>query len=324
MNLTGPEAAAADTHFEPSAAQVDTRTTTRLDREATGNPASIDAGTRDLYGNSSGPPVMRRGFDPTVPNVARIYDWLLGGKDNFAADRLAGEELLAAVPGAAMAARENRAFLGRAIRFLVEEAGIHQFLDIGAGLPTARAVHEIVRGTMPLPRVVYADYDRVVVRHADALLGGSLTAAAVRADLRQPWDLFARPTVRTLINLAEPVAILLVAVLHFIEDHEDPWAVVNCYKDLMAPGSYLVISHVTADHLSADAARQARAAYAGASAPCAARSREQIAGFFAGLDMVPPGLVDVSEWRPDVIGASPGPPVFYAGIGCKTRPGRPR
>jgi len=120
------------------------------------------------------------------------------------------------------------------------------------------------------------------------------------------------------------VALILVAVLHFIEDHEDPWAVVNCYKDLMAPGSYLVISHVTADHLSADAARQARAAYAGASAPGAARSRAQIAGFFAGLDMVPPGLVDVSEWRPDVIGVSAGPPVFYAGIGCKTRPGRPR
>jgi S-adenosyl methyltransferase len=164
----------------------------------------------------------------------------------------------------------------------------------------------------------------LVVRHAEALLGGSLTVATVRGDLRQPWDLLARPTVRSLINLAEPVAILLVAVLHFVEDHEDPWAVVNCYKDLMAPGSYLVISHVTADHLSADAARQARAAYDGASAPGVARTREQVAGFFGGLDMVAPGLVDVSAWRPDQSGPPPGPPVFHAGIGCKSRPGRPR
>ena len=125
---------------------------------------------------------------------------------------------------------------------------------------------------------------------------------------------------------ASPKSTLLeiAGVLHFVEDQGDPWAVVNCYKDLMAPGSFLVISHVTADHLSEDAARQARAAYAGASAPGVARTREQIAGFFGGLDMVAPGLVDVSEWRPDHIGPLPGPAVFYAGIGCKTRPGRPR
>ena len=127
-----------------------------------------------------------------------------------------------------------------------------------------------------------------------------------------------------MINLAEPVAILLVAVLHFIEDHEDPWAVVNCYKDLMAPGSYLVITHVTADHLSEDAARQAQAAYIGASAPGVARTREQIARFLGGLEMLPPGLVNVAAWRPAHIGAPPEPALFYGGIGCKTRPGRPR
>jgi hypothetical protein len=264
------------------------------------------------------------GLDVTVANVARVYDHLLGGKDNFAADRRAAARLLEAVPGAAIAARENRAFLGRAVRFLAEEAGVGQFLDIGAGLPSACAVHEMVRGAVPMPRVVYADCDPVVVRHAEALLGGCLTAGVVRADLRQPWDLFARPTVRTLINLAEPVAILLVAVLHFVEDHDDPWALVNCYKDLMAPGSYLVISHVTADHLAPEAARQAHAVYEGTSAPGVARSREQVAGFFAGLDMVAPGLVNVSEWRPGHIGPPPGPALFYAGIGRKTSPGRPR
>jgi len=164
----------------------------------------------------------------------------------------------------------------------------------------------------------------MVVRHAAALLGGSLAAGVVRVDLRQPWDLFARPTVRSLINLAEPVAILMVAALHFVEDHEDPWAVVNCYKDLMAPGSYLVISRVTADHLSADAARRAHTVYEGASAPGVARSREQVARFFGGLDMLAPGLVEVSRWRPDVIGTTPGPTLLYAGIGRKTSPGRPR
>ncbi len=273
---------------------------------------------------SSGRLLLRQDFDPNVPNVARVYDVLLGGKDNFAADRQAATMLLEAVPGAAVAARENRAFLGRAVRFLAEEAGIRQFLDIGAGLPSARAVHEIVHGCVPMARVVYVDHDPVVVRHAEALLGGSLTTAVVRSDLRRPWELLARPTVRSLISLAEPVAILLVAVLHFTEDHEDPWAVVNCYKDLIAPGSYLVISHVTADHLSGDAAREAQAVYNGASAPGTARTREQIAAFFAGLDMVAPGLVNVSKWRPDHIGPRPGPAVFYAGVGCKTRPGRPR
>jgi hypothetical protein len=269
--------------------------------------------------------LMRRDFDPTVPNVARVYDVLLGGKDNFAADRQAADRLLDAVPGAAVAARENRAFLGRAVRFLAEEAGICQFLDIGTGLPTGGSVHEIAQDGDPRQvRVVYADYDQVVVWHAEALLGGSLTAAVVRADLRQPWDLFAQPTVRTLINLAEPVAILLVAVLHFVEDREDPWAVVNCYKDMMAPGSFLVITHVTADHLSAEAAAQAQAVYDGASAPGVPRTREQVAGFFAGLDMVAPGLVNVSAWRPAHPDPAYGPAVFYAGIGRKTSPGRPR
>lgn len=277
-----------------------------------------------LSGHSTGE-ALERGLDLHTPNVARIYDCLLGGKDNFAADRQAAAILLEAVPGAAVAARENRAFLSRAVQFLAEEAGIRQFLDLGTGIPTAGSVHEIAQAEDPHRiRVVYADYDPVVVRHADALLGGSMTTSVVRADLREPWDLFARPTVRTLINLAEPAAVLLVAVLHFIEDHEDPWAIVNCYKDSMAPGSYLVISHVSADHLSAEAARQAQAVYADASAPGIARTHEQVARFFGGLDMVSPGLVDVAEWRPNVIGAQPRPAVFYGGIACKTRPGRPR
>ncbi len=268
--------------------------------------------------------LLRQNFDPTVPNVARIYDHLLGGKDNFAADRQAAARLLEAVPGAAVAARENRTFLGRAVRYLADEAGIRQFLDLGAGLPTAHAVHEIVHGAVPPPCVIYADNDPVVIRHAEALTSGVLGVGAILADLRQPRDLLSYLTWRHMIDLAEPVAILLVAVLHFVEDREDPWAIVNSYKDLVAPGSFLVVSHVTADHLSAESAAQARAVYAGASAPGVTRSREQIAAFFAGLEMVAPGLVNVPGWRPGHLGPPPGPALFYAGIGRKTVPGRPR
>jgi hypothetical protein len=274
---------------------------------------------------SAGPAPSGLDFDPTLPNVARVYDCLLGGKDNFAADRRAAAKLLAAVPGAAVAARENRAFLSRAVRFLAEEAGVRQFLDIGAGLPSAGAVHELVQGVVPQARVVYADSDPVVLRHAEALIGQELGTGAVRADLRQPRALLAQPTLQRLIDLGEPVAVLLVAVLHFVEDREDPWAIVDCLKDQIAPGSYLVISHVTADHISPVAAVRAREVYAEASAPGVTRSQAEIARFFSGLEMVAPGLVDVSSWRPAYLGpAADDPVLFYAGIGCKSGPGRPR
>jgi len=259
-----------------------------------------------------------------TPNVARIYDWLLGGKDNFAVDRDAGASLLRAVPGAAVAARHNRAFLNRAVSFLAGEAEIRQFIDIGAGLPTGNAVHQIVRGVVPPPVVVYADNDPVVIRHADVLIGGAPGAAAVQADLRQPRTLLDLAARRNLIDLARPVAILLVAVLHFVQDGEDPRAIVNYYKDHMAPGSFLVISHVTADHIPATAALQARQAYVDASAPAVPRSRAQVLEFFGGLDMARPGLVAVSAWRPADRQPAQGPTLFYAGIGRKTAAGRPR
>jgi hypothetical protein len=281
------------------------------------------AGPSPVWGASGGR-FLPRDFDPTVPNVARVYDYLLGGKDNFAADRQAAARLLTAVPGAATAARENRAFLCRAVRFLAEEAGVRQFLDIGAGLPSAGAVHQIAGGVVPQARVVYADYDPVVLRHAQALIGDAINVAAIRADLREPCGLMAQPAVARLIDLAQPVAVLLVAVLHFVEDREDPWTIVDWLKDQVAPGSYLVISHVTADHIPPAAAAQARDVYVGASAPGVTRTREQIARFFGGLAMVPPGLVDVSAWRPAHLGPAAGSALFYAGIGGKTQPGRPR
>jgi hypothetical protein len=272
----------------------------------------------------SGRMLLRRDFDPTVPNVARIYDHLLGGKDNFVVDRNAAAKLLDAVPSAAVAARENRAFLGRAVRYLADEVGIRQFLDIGAGLPTACAVHEIVRGCVPMSRVVYVDHDPVVISHADALIGGALGVAAIQADLRHLRNLLAQATLPGRIDLAEPVAVLLVAVLHFLDDSDDPWAIVNLLKDQIAPGSYLVLSHVTDDHVSGEAAQRARQAYQGASAPGVPRTWGHIARFFGGLEVVSPGVVNVSEWRPNHLGRVRGPVLFYAGMGLKGAPGRPR
>lgn len=257
-------------------------------------------------------------FNPTVPNVARIYDFLLGGKDNYAADRGAAQRLLAAVPGAVRAARDNRRFLGRAVWFLAREAGIRQFLDIGTGLPTRGNVHEIAHAAKPGARVVYADNDPVVVTHARALLADSLTVAAVNGDLRDPDHLFSLPDVRTFINWDEPVAVLMVAVLHFLEDRENPWEAVNVFKARMAPGSYLVLSHVTGDDTPADVIQQAAEVYQNASAPGMARSRAQIARFFDGLEMVSPGLADPAEWRRPHLQATSRPILFYAGVARKS------
>jgi O-methyltransferase involved in polyketide biosynthesis len=256
-------------------------------------------------------------FDPTVPNVARIYDFLLHGKDNYSADRDAARRLLDAVPGAALAARDNRRFLGRAVRFLAAEAGIRQFLDIGTGLPTRGNVHEIAQAASPHARVVYADNDPVVVTHAKALLADSLTVTAVHGDLRDPDHLLALRDVQTFINWDQPVAVLMVAVLHFLEDRENPWQAVDAYKARMAPGSYLVLSHVTSDDTPGDIIQQAAEVYEHASAPGLARSHAQIARFFDRLDMVAPGLVNPTQWRGTGPYRKPSPALFYAGVARK-------
>ena len=258
-----------------------------------------------------------QGFDITVPNVARIYDFLLGGKDNFAADRLAARELLEAVPDAAIAARDNRAFLGRAVRFLAREAGIRQFLDIGTGLPTGGNVHEIAHEADPLARVVYVDNDPMVIVHANALLVTEPTVSAVYGDLRYPRQLLAMLAVRSLLDLDEPLAVIMAAVLHFIEDHESPWAIVEEFKSAMAPGSYLALSHVTGDGIGEDARHRAAEIYRSASAPGVARTHAQVARFFNGLDLLAPGLVSVADWRPAAGHTRREPALFYGGIGRK-------
>jgi SAM-dependent methyltransferase len=256
--------------------------------------------------------------DSRLSNVARIYDALLGGKDNYAADREAARRLVEAVPEARRAARDNRSFLGRAVHLLAAEAGIGQFLDIGTGLPTRGNVHEIARSVNPDARVVYSDYDPIVMAHARALLADVPGVEAVEADVRYPGHLLTDPVVRGRIDFSQPLAVLLVAVLHFIPDSDDPWSAVKCIVDHLAPGSYLVISHVTGDGIPDHAVSRAQEIYAGAMVQGAARSRSEIARFFDGADLIEPGLTDAALWRSGRSRSQKRQPVlFYAGVGRK-------
>jgi hypothetical protein len=259
-------------------------------------------------------------FNVTVPNAARIYDFLLGGKDNFAADRDAAARLLEVLPGSAQACRANRDFLQRAVRYL-SAAGIRQFIDVGSGLPTAGNVHEVAHEADPATRVAYADYDPTVLAHARALLETSPAVTVVDGDLRKPGDILAHPDLTRLIDFRQPVAVLLVAVLHFLTDDEHPHEVVRELTGPLVPGSYLALTHVTADHVSPAAAATAQKVYSGASAPVTARTRAQVTRFFDGLTLVQPGVADVSTWRADIPPARPrrtAPPAYiYGGIAVK-------
>jgi hypothetical protein len=242
-------------------------------------------------------------IDASVPNVARIYDYWLGGKDNFAADREAAELSAKAVPQLPWLSRENRKFLGRAVRFCAR-AGITQFLDIGSGLPTMENVHEVAGQAAEDPRVVYVDNDPVVISHARALLSTPRTAAAP-GDLTRPEEILQAPEVRRLIDFDQPVALLVVATLHFIPDEAGPAAAMARLREAMAPGSYLVISHMEVSpgfgigkKPQSQAARDLGEAQKGTSTG-PARTREEIAAFFGDLTLVEPGLVEVWDWRPD-------------------------
>ena len=251
----------------------------------------------------AGDTVPSTGFDASVPNAARIYDYFLGGKDNFAADREAAERAIRAIPQTPLFARENRKFLGRAVRFCAE-AGITQFLDIGSGLPTMDNVHQVAERVTAGSRVMYVDNDPAVVRHAQALMAGPQVAAA-RGDLTRPGEILASAPVRDMIDFSQPVAILLVAVLHFIPDDADPAGCVAELMDAVAPGSCLIISHteISQAHaagldLRSDVASELWDAWK--KLPRApARTRSEIEGFFRGLTLVDPGLVDIWAWRPD-------------------------
>jgi hypothetical protein len=266
----------------------------------------------------SAPEAVVPEIDTSKPHPARMYDYYLGGKNHFAADRETAEKGLASWRSGRVAARENRAFLGRAVRFLVAEAGIRQFLDIGTGLPTTNNVHEVAQAVAPSSRVVYADNDPLVLAHARALLTSSPEGrtAYINADLRDPQSILSDPSVREVLDFSQPIALMLVAVLHFMPDEFKPAQVMATLTDALPPGSYLVASHITGEHDPVGPATGARA-YQAAGLPAQLRDSDQFAQLaFAGLDLVPPGVVLVSEWRPDNAGHRPTPSEvsWYGGV----------
>ncbi|MEU5883778.1 SAM-dependent methyltransferase [Spirillospora sp. NPDC047279] len=256
------------------------------------------------------------GVNSQVPNVARIYDYLLGGKDNYATDREAAERLLSAAPETVGTVRTNRAFLRRVVRRLAAE-GFRQFVDIGAGLPTQANVHEVAREVASDSRVVYIDNDPVVVAHGRALLADSAQVTVLQGDLREPAKIFEEPRLRSMIDPGEPVAVLLLAVLHFVTDDQDPAGIVRQIREWMPPGSALVLSHVTSEANRAEAASTAKTIYDQSTASIALRTRQEILTFFDGFELDEPGLVYAPEWHPDET-VPPGPPeasFLFTGVG---------
>jgi S-adenosyl methyltransferase len=256
------------------------------------------------------------GIDTKQANVARVYDYWLGGSHNFLPDQDLGRSMAAVDPNVKAIARANRAFLGRAVRFLAA-SGIRQFLDIGSGIPTQGNVHEIAQQADPAARVVYAEADPVAVAHSRAILAGNTGAAIIDADLREPDKILADDEVRRLIDLGQPVGLLLVAVLHCIRDADDPWEIVARLRDALAPGSYLVLSHAT-DESRPEVVHAAEKVYhRSARAEGRTRSRAEILRFFDGFDLLDPGLTYVPQWRPDAPDDVPDDPRrfwFLAGL----------
>ena len=260
-------------------------------------------------------------INTNVAHPARVYDYWLGGKDNFPADRALAEHIMQAIPTMRAMARANRAFLTRAVRYLAGEAGIRQFLDIGTGIPTSPNVHEVAQTVAPDARVVYVDNDPIVLAHARALLASQNVGgtAFIPGDLRKPQAILDHPTLRMTLDLTRPVAVLLVAVLMYFRDSEDPnpAGMVSTLLGPMPPGSYLAVTHPTAD-FDPQAMAGAVAAAEQAGVTLVPRSRAETEALFAGLELVEPGVVPVLAWRPDAEPpADPHSAYYWAGVGRK-------
>lgn len=248
-------------------------------------------------------------------SVARLYDFFLGGHHNYAADRELARRLLQAEPNARYIVGENRAFLGRAVRYLLE-AGIRQFIDLGSGIPTQENVHEIAHRGDPEARVIYVDNDPGVVAHIKHLLGGDPLASVINADLRDPAVVLRHPEVRRLIDLDQPVGLLMVTVLHFVPDADDPHGLVHRYAESLAPESYLAVSHATHDSLPDTVAEVAELHNSNSATSAHPRSHQEISRFFEGFELVEPGLVYLPLWRHDgQVPAHPEQAWFFAGVG---------
>ena len=234
-----------------------------------------------------------------MPHPARVYDYWLGGKDNYRADREAAAEAIKIFPKTVESARSCRAFLSRVVAYLTAEAGIRQFLDLGSGLPSAQNVHEVAQSIAPESRVVYVDHDPVVLLHARALLRSSPEGATgyIQADIRSPEAIVAKAA--ETLDFSQPVAVMLLAVLHFVTDAQDPARIIRAVMDSVPSGSYLAIGHHTAEIDPEVRAVAARLSELNPAFPSTLRGRQQVADLFAGLDLVEPGVIQISRWRPE-------------------------
>jgi hypothetical protein len=237
------------------------------------------------------------GIDLDRPSAARVYDFYLGGFHNFAADRAMGQQAVRMWPELPEIMQANRAFLRRAVEFLVG-AGVRQFLDLGSGIPTVGNVHEVAQRAAPDTRVVYVDNDPVAVEHSRAILAGDERTAVVQADLRDPDAVLADPAVRALLDSDGPTAVLMFAVLHFVPDDADPAGLVARFRDAVPAGSYLALSHATAGQQAGRAAEH-RSLYQRTATPMTMRTRDQVVRLFDGWDLVEPGVVYMPQWRPE-------------------------
>ncbi|SNS59447.1 S-adenosyl methyltransferase [Streptosporangium subroseum] len=242
---------------------------------------------------------LPQGVDPTVPSVARMYDYYLGGKDNFASDREAAEKFIEVVPSMRMIAQANRAFLRRAVTELAGQ-GIRQFLDIGSGLPTQENVHQVVHRIVPDAQVTYVDNDPIVLAHGRALLADNPYTTVIQADMREPKALLDHPEVRATIDFDRPVALILLAMLHFVPQDDIADTIVTSVREALSPGSYLVLSHGFAGYSGQETQEKAQEVYVStATGSITSRSPAQIAAYLEGLDVLPPGIVPVEAWRPE-------------------------
>ena len=256
-------------------------------------------------------------FNAGVPHIARVYDYWLGGKDNFAADRELGERTLAAYPNLVFSVRANRAFLGRTVRFLAAEMGIRQFLDIGTGIPTANNTHEVAQGVAPDSRIVYVDNDPIVLSHARALLTSKPEGkcAYLDADLRDPEKILAAAA--HTLDFAKPVAVMLLTVLQFVTDDAEVSAIVNRLMDACPPGSYLAISHPASDIDAEQHTEMVRRLNESVAEKAALRDHAGVTRLFDGLELVEPGVVRASQWRPDSELEAASPAVVWTGVARK-------
>jgi hypothetical protein len=260
------------------------------------------------------------GIDVDRPSIARVYDCSLGGFHNFTSDRQLVDKMREMMPEALLMARANRAFLTRAVRFCLQ-AGVRQFLDIGSGIPTSGNVHEVARQIDPGSRVVYVDSDPVAVAHSQAILGADDKAAMIEADLREPKRILQDPAVRRLINFDEPLALMMVAVLHFIRDEEDPAGMIDQFAEPLAAGSYLILSHGTADGPPQAQMNRVTDLYRRSVADPTMRSRDDVVALFGGFELIPPGVTWPDQWvQSEEDAPRPGAePLcgYYAGVGRK-------